>query len=347
MQPNDSQSVLMTLDKICNHMKKEKRELINVVLDMAKTGCSYRDIQKVTGFCEKTTKKILADEKVDINPKFYGPKRKRMYICEYATNEWLIEEYVNKGRCASDIANELSEKLGFKVYNSLVIQICKDYGITTRSIKETSTISNKKRKDTFIARYGVDSPFKMDSVKKKVNETMIERYGTDNPMKIEKVRQKARSTMLQKYGVEYTIQMEGFQASNGKRSKLQIIVENYLNERGIIFESEKRNVFAKYDQDKQRVYTPIPDIYIENVHIVIEVYGEDIHADPRKYKADENIKTWCGILPAKEIWLRDEMRKKHMESFGFTVIEIWQREIRNGSYRKILDERLGNFYTQK
>jgi very-short-patch-repair endonuclease len=62
--------------------------------------------------------------------------------------------------------------------------------------------------------------------------------------------------------------------------------------------------------------------------VVIEVNGNQWHANPDVYDKDDLIKTWDGLLTAQEIWERDDCRKKQIESFGYDVIILWETDIR-------------------
>jgi G:T-mismatch repair DNA endonuclease (very short patch repair protein) len=65
-------------------------------------------------------------------------------------------------------------------------------------------------------------------------------------------------------------------------------------------------------------------------NIIFEIQGDKWHANPNIYKPNDLITgLWVGELTASEIWKRDEIRKKHMESFGYTVYYIWEYDIRH------------------
>lgn len=187
-------------------------------------------------------------------------------------------------------------------------------------------------------RFGVEHPSKLESVKKRKVEKSLKKYGTSNVFQAEEVKKKCRATMMKNYGVESSAHLEHIDRNNGKRSKLQIIVEDFLSVCGIAFEYEKRNMFSKFNDKMGRIYSPVPDIYIDDLKVVVEVYGEGIHADPRVYAAEDELDTWGGDMTAAEIWAKDKNRKEHIESFGISLIEIWQRDVRNNKFKKILAE---------
>jgi hypothetical protein len=60
----------------------------------------------------------------------------------------------------------------------------------------------KRSQATMKAKYGVDNPMQLDSVKKKVANAVHRHYGVDNILKSETVRRKAKDAILKKYGAE-------------------------------------------------------------------------------------------------------------------------------------------------
>lgn len=95
-------------------------------------------------------------------------------------------------------------------------------------------------------------------------------------------------------------------------------------------------MFSKFNAELNRVYSPRPDILLLDEKLIIEIYGNTWHADPKKYKDDDIIEKWGGTCVAKEIREFDAIRKRHLESFGFYVLELWVDEIKCGNYRNII-----------
>ena len=95
-------------------------------------------------------------------------------------------------------------------------------------------------------------------------------------------------------------------------------------------------MFSKFNDELNRVYSPRPDILLLDEKVIIEIYGNLWHADPKKYKDTDVIEKWGGARTAKEIREFDTIRKRHLESFGFCVLELWVDEIKHGNYRNII-----------
>lgn len=47
------------------------------------------------------------------------------------------------------------------------------------------------------------------------------------------------------------------------------------------------------------------------------------------YNENDVFHCWDGIKTAKNIWDKDKSRKKQIESFGYTVLIIWESELSN------------------
>ena len=75
------------------------------------------------------------------------------------------------------------------------------------------------------------------------------------------------------------------------------------------------------------MYSPRVDIFIPTKNIVIEVYGDKWHANPKTYKSNDEVYKWGGLKKASDIWLFDDIRKRHIEKSGTKVIIYWCSEI--------------------
>jgi len=76
------------------------------------------------------------------------------------------------------------------------IYVCKSC-----SIKNSSAKATKKRKETCLKRYGVDSPLKSKTVKDAYKKRCLEKYGVDSTNKLNSTNLKRKETCLKKYGV--------------------------------------------------------------------------------------------------------------------------------------------------
>ena len=165
---------------------------------MAKTKYSYESLQK---FCNENCIELCRD-----------------YSQEVVRRDTKIE-----GKCRNEGCNELFNK-SFREITENNSYFCK---------RCLNKISDKKRKETCIEKYGVENvinceavqnkikltnlqkygvehSFQSEKVKDKIKETCIERYGVENPIKNNDIREKIKKTCLEKYGVEHNSQSEQY-----------------------------------------------------------------------------------------------------------------------------------------
>jgi G:T-mismatch repair DNA endonuclease (very short patch repair protein) len=241
------------------------------------------------------------------------------------TKKILYDLYVIKKLSALEISRTLNLK-----YNDnagTIIHLLKSFNIQTRNIKETSNLENvrKKCEQTCISKYGDTNVLGKNSYKfKERNETVLNRYGKSNVFAVDSVKDTIKETMVERYGVEYPVHVPGRKHNNGQRSKIHIKVESLLEQLDIDYVSE--NTLNLFEKDG---YSPRPDITIEGLKIVIEVNGDYWHANPFKYKENDIIAKWGGDVLVKDIWKNDKKRKEQIESFGWTVITLWESDINN------------------
>lgn len=119
---------------------------------------------------------------------------------------------------------------------------------------------HKKSKETFIEKYGVDNPLKIDKIKQKVKETNLkkygqitftgtpeykeklkEHYGVENVYQLEYVKEKIKQTNLKHFDKEYPMQNENIR----KKSE-----ETCLKKYGVKYawnnENAKKTIIKKY-----------------------------------------------------------------------------------------------------
>lgn len=64
----------------------------------------------------------------------------------------------------------------------------------------------------------------------------------------------------------------------------------------------------------------------------IEVQGDVYHANPNLYSRDDEILK--GTI-AKDVWERDARKKRFLEARGYSVVTLWEDEIRENKSRMV------------
>jgi G:T-mismatch repair DNA endonuclease (very short patch repair protein) len=254
---------------------------------------------------------------------------RKAYVREFLTKEFL-REVVSK-YSLNYIAKKILQPKGYKTEAGTLLLFCKEYGIPTLSVQEQANNPDVRAsfRKTCLEKYGVEHPMSKDTESyRKRNRTVKKRYGVDNVFQLESVQEKSKQSLLSRYGVSSPVYLPYYERNHGRKSKVQLLVENYLSEIGVEFESEAAGKFLKFNKFIDRDYCPRPDILLKNKKIVIEIYGDRWHGNPKMYRAHEIIKTWKGRISVREIHKFDKIRQKHIESFGYKVIILWERDIR-------------------
>jgi len=77
---------------------------------------------------------------------------------------------------------------------------------------------------------------------------------------------------------------------------------------------------------EQPILPYIVDELCASKKIVIEINGDYIHANPKKYSADDIIRIPGDSYTAAEKWERDAKKKAYLESKGYCVFVIWESD---------------------
>jgi len=100
---------------------------------------------------------------------------------------------------------------------------------------------NKKRKQTCLEKYGVESVTMLESSKKKSIETCLKKYGTEYYLQSKIKKEKSKKTCLEKYGTEYACQNNEIK-EKGKNTILEKYGVENVSQSDII-KQKKRNTF--------------------------------------------------------------------------------------------------------
>jgi very-short-patch-repair endonuclease len=230
--------------------------------------------------------------------------------------------------------NRLSEYLkSFSIHMCAgsLFDRCNRLNIKHMSISESCYCQFTKddKLKTCQLKYGVDNPSQAKLVKKKKERSALRKYGVKNVFQSEEIKEKSKATLMEKYGVEHIAHMDEQiekMKNCGRHSKLQTKIEDILTKNNIEFKTEKGKIFLKFNNQFKRNYCPRVDILIPSLKLIVEVNGDIWHANPKIYKENDIIYKYEGPTKAKDIWKFDKIRKKHLESFGYKVILVWERD---------------------
>lgn len=150
-------------------------------------------------------------------------------------------------------------------------------------------------------RYGKKFPEEVsDKIRKALKgRTLSELHNPEKASKIRKKIKKARAKQI------FPV----------RDSSIEIKIQNYLKELGIEFYTHKQvNVNHSYQCD----------ILIPSLQMIIECDGDYFHGNPEVYKS------WKELTPKQKIQkIKDYLRTAELESKGYTVLRIWEKEIKS------------------
>jgi len=161
----------------------------------------------------------------------------------------------------------------------------------------------------------------------KIKATCLERYGHENFGSGEVAKKKAKQSYKE------TIAQWSYEERLARTSIARATV---CSRGGFSSKPEKR---------VRQCLTELDIEFKSNVHMwhynfdmvfgkcIIEVQGDMWHANPAKYKATDLI---MGKLLASDLWAKDAKKKKKAEENSFTVIEIWECEIKKRNDEQLI-----------
>lgn len=260
--------------------------------------------------------------------------------------------------CKLYIENNYSLPDFFKKYGmpyKTTLFILKQSGVKTRGSKEAGKIAAIKSKSTNLARYGVDHTFKVKEFDEKRKKTYMDRYGVFNPFEKGVCLSNIENSYLSKYGVsrrELASQNSKLLwASKTEEERNRWLEKSILSEQCKVLSHhtlgrsnmgsflERRVGVALLELDipirTQFSIRPYRYDFLLGQDLIIEVFGDNIHANPEIYLSED-------ILPinkkrVKEVWERDARRISHARNHGYEVIVIWESEIKLKNTKEIIE----------
>jgi hypothetical protein len=197
------------------------------------------------------------------------------------------------------VINRYGEEEGNRLY--------KEYGS-----KKAITLEN------MINKYGEEEGcFRYDNWKescKHTLETFIDRHGEKGKeMYSEYLKKKSIASASRKSRSVSNVSLELF---DGIVSDLKL--ENALY-------GENEYVMESFMGDERNFYK-LDFLYEKKV---IEFMGDFWHANPKKYSPDEFLNFYGNLVLVEDIWIRDDMKRKHIKNSGYELMEVWEEEYRS------------------
>ena len=165
-----------------------------------------------------------------------------------------------------------------------------------------------KRKETLLARYGVDNAAKSREIYEKVKKTNLERYGVEYSAQADVVKEKIKTTNLKKYGVECSFQAEvvkeKIKATNLERYGVDNPSKSTIIKSKIV-ESNRKNLGVDYPMQSKEVMD-------KSMVTSLEKYGTEYPNQSdivKQHIKESNLEKYGVERPAQS----DEIKRKTIE----------------------------------
>lgn len=123
-----------------------------------------------------------------------------------------------------------------------------------------------------------------------------------------------RSKWLKEKNQDSKFREKNFKNHKNRLSKLHQQIREKLDLGNLGFVSEQR--VLKYFVDELN----------EDKKIIVEIYGDYPHANPKKYSQDFVVRLYGQSFTAAEKREQDLLRKSKLEEAGYTVIVVWESD---------------------
>lgn len=318
-------------------------------------------------FCEKKfwnsvlLQHVLKEHK-DRLPEYLSKKRGTIewHKLENNISDEIINEIVLMYETYSvqDVANK------YNLPYSTILKLLRLKKVHIRTQRESRIISTPKIESTNIEKYGCKNPLgRGTEPKKKAANTMLEIYGVDNYRKYKpfyiwlddfmiknygsrRITAEDQSEKIRKYK-EYWKNLDPIKKDEIIRKHVAALLNGYRE--GSKLELTISEILDIMKIEYTRQFTLGKKVYDFKIQdILLEVHGDFWHSNPKIY-TDNDIMNFPGNKKclAKEVWKKDEYKKKLANDNGYTYVCIWESEIKNKSRNELINlilERINENY---
>lgn len=261
--------------------------------------------------------------------------QRRKYVRELINSSLLTYLYIDLKYSAKQISDYIQSICPLiTTCPGVIIGWLQDTGIRTRSYSESTQTGDVKsrRIKTLLRNCGYDENTNVSNisqipeVKIKKEKKCLLHYGVTNNFKSTEIKAKIRKYWLDNFGVTHPCHLR-LPHQKFYISKPHGLLIDILKNLNIEHEVEVNTYFYGINPITQKYFRPRADIYIPKYKLVIEVFGDYWHANPKYYKHTDEFNTVYGRLTAKQIWDRDNIKIEHYKSLGYNIEVVWVTDI--------------------
>ena len=250
------------------------------------------------------------------------PKNSDTYVdvlCDMCKEKSMSVRYADYNKAMESTGSYVCKDCSYIKKEQTNIARYGDFYVKTEEFK-------KKRLETCLSKFGVESPLQNKEIMNKVRSTNLERYGCASPSQVPEFKEKAKFTILEHFGVNC--------ASKSEKVKEKIRMTN-LQRYGVPYTQQSPEVRAKANEtlckngnqktSKQQLY--LYSLYGGELNYPISYYAVDICFPEEKIYLEysgggHDLRVTLGRLTQEEFDKREIIRNNILKKEGYKKIEI-------------------------
>lgn len=230
---------------------------------------------------------------------------------------------------------------------------CKGCSMVGKGFDDPAT--QEKIRDTVKERYDVDNVSQAAHVRKRISAALMGQPGHVDSTETRQKKSEASKRMWQRPGQRQRLANAIGEATRrpavrAKRSKqmTQQMLDPSFKERAF---ANHKNRLTKLHQrlrielgldvlgfaSEQRVGRYFVDELHSTSKVIVEVFGDHPHANPKRFKPDDVVRLRGQSFTASSKWSADAARTKCLEDDGYKVIVCWESDDIDEVKRRITD----------
>ena len=160
---------------------------------------------------------------------------------------------------------------------------------------------NKKSIETYLNKYGVDNPMKIEDIKNKVKKTNLDKHGADNFTKTIEYSENIKLKNQEKYGVDWYFQSNDFKDKSIKTNLDKYGVDHHMKDKKRLEELKQKNI-DKWGVDnfsKTKEFKKIMNNYYKSDEFVENIKLQKIKRDEKEIKYYKNYNKKYKLIDIK------------------------------------------------
>lgn len=243
------------------------------------------------------------------------------------------EFWIKKGFSEEEAMQKVKEKQSNNAkkrskqsYDNMTMPWMEEYWIK-KGFSEKEALIKVKEKKSSMSINSLDIEKKKDILEKR-KKTYYDK-SSDDLYKINKSRGRTKTQLIEKYGQIYVDELS-INRGKGRRNSF---FRRYSKISKLFFDDlqSKYDNRLTYGEKEQWIrYNSNKGFYVDCIinNKIIEFNGDFYHANPEIYEStSEIVIAKNNIKLAKDLWNKDEFKIKKLESLGYEILIIWEKEV--------------------